>query len=159
MIAAAFAVDDLDELVRIGLSEIPKDCRLAEAIRLGRRWVKTDGDWRKTLERVDRHFAGMHPVHTINNAVLTLAGLYYGEGDFTRTIGITVSMGYDNDCTGATAGSICGAVLGAKRLPARWVKPLGDEVVTYIKGHERLRSSQIAERFVAQAVACRSRFG
>ncbi len=157
MIAAAFATDDLDELVRIGLSEIPKQCRLAKAVKLGLRWIKSDGDWRKTLARVDRHFAGMHRVHTINNAILTLAGLYYGAGDFTKTIGITVSMGYDNDCTGATAGSICGAMLGAKKLPAKWTRPLGDEVVTYIKGAEHQRSSDLANRFHKIALACRER--
>ena len=37
MISAAFATDDLDELVRIGLSEIPRHCRLAKAIKLGLR--------------------------------------------------------------------------------------------------------------------------
>jgi ADP-ribosylglycohydrolase len=158
MISAAFATDDLDELVKIGLSEIPKECRLARAIRRGLRWIKSDGDWRKTLARVGKHFAGMHRVHTINNAVLTLAGLYYGAGDFTKTIGITVSMGYDNDCTGATAGSICGAMLGAKKLPRKWTRPLGDEVATYIRGHERLRSSDLADRFVKIALACRERY-
>jgi len=158
MIAAAFATDDLDELVRIGLSEIPKRCRLARAVRRGVKWIKADGDWRKTLARVDKHFAGMHRVHTINNAVLTLAGLYYGQGDFTRTIGITVSMGYDNDCTGATAGSICGAMLGARKLPAKWTRPLGDRVVTYINGAERLRSGDLARRFRRIALASRRRY-
>lgn len=158
MIAAAFVTDDLDELVRIGLSEIPKACRLAKAIKLSKRWIKADGDWRKTLARVDKHFAGMHRVHTINNAVLTLAGLYYGQGDFTKTIGITVSMGYDNDCTGATAGSIRGAMLGAKKLPKKWTRPLGDKVVTYINGHEHLRSSDLVDRFIKVAMACRERF-
>lgn len=159
MIAAAFVTDDLDEIVRIALSEIPKQCRLARAIRRGLRWIRSDGDWRKTLARVDKHFAGMHHVHTINNAVLTLAGLYYGAGDFTRTIGITVSMGYDNDCTGATAGSICGAMLGAKRLPKKWTQPLGDDVATYIRSHEHLRSSNLADRFLKIARACREHLG
>ncbi|MBN1341186.1 MAG: ADP-ribosylglycohydrolase family protein [Phycisphaerae bacterium] len=158
MISAAFVVDDVDELVRIGLSEIPRQCRLARAVRLGQKWIKADGDWRKTLARVNRRFAGMHHVHTINNAVLTIAGLYYGEGDFTKTIGVTVSMGYDNDCTGATAGSICGAMLGAKKLPARWTKPLGDDVLTYIKGAERLKSSGLARRFFKVARMTRARF-
>jgi ADP-ribosylglycohydrolase len=158
MIAAAFATDDLDELVRIGLSEIPRRCRLAEAVKTGLKWIKADGHWRKTLARVDREFAGMHHVHTINNAVLTLAGLYYGGGDFTRTIGNTVSMGYDNDCTGATAGSICGAMLGAGKLPARWTRPLGDEVITYLIGHERLRSSDIAARFAKVGKRVREKY-
>ena len=44
-------------------------------------------------------------VHTVNNAALVTAALLWGEGDFTRTIGLAVQGGWDTDCTGATAGS------------------------------------------------------
>ncbi len=66
------------------------------------------------------HFQGMHAVHTINNACLTIWGLTIGGTDLTRVIGETVAMGMDNDCTAATAGCICGAVIGKEHIPAHW---------------------------------------
>jgi len=89
----------------------------------------------------------MSIVHTLNNAALTVAGLFYGEKDFEKTITLTVMGGLDTDCTGATAGSIIGAILGAKKLPKKWISPLGNKVETYLKGKQYFKSDEIAKRF------------
>jgi ADP-ribosylglycohydrolase len=59
--------------------------------------------------------------------------------------------GVDTDCTGATAGSILGAILGAKRLPKKWTAPFGDKVESYIKGKRWWRTSDIVRRFIRVA--------
>ena len=59
--------------------------------------------------------------------------------------------GVDTDCTGATAGSILGAVLGAKRLPGKWVAPFGDRIESYIIGKRNWRTSDLVKRFVKVA--------
>ena len=92
-------------------------------------------------------YAGMAGAHTLNNAALTVAGLLYGKGSYEKTIALTVMGGVDTDCTGATAGSIVGAMLGARRLPRKWTRPLGDRAESYIIGRRRWRSSDIARRF------------
>ena len=99
--AAAFAVDDPIAALEIGLTEIPRDCALARAIR----WALTAGkglkNYREARQAVDEHFPGMHSVHTINNACLTVFGLMIGGTDVTRVLSETVAMGLDNDCTAA----------------------------------------------------------
>lgn len=52
---------------------------------------------------------------------MVIASLLYGEGDFAKTICLAVNCGEDTDCTAGTAGSILGILLGADRLPERWV--------------------------------------
>ena len=52
-------------------------------------------------------------MHTINNAAIIVAGLLWGEDDYAATVGLTVQGGWDTDSNGATAGSVCGTVLGA----------------------------------------------
>jgi ADP-ribosylglycohydrolase len=150
-IAAAFAVESPLEALRIGLSEIPKDCRLARDLR----WALETGpklkDWKEARAAVDERFKGMHPVHTNNNACLTVFGLMLGGGDFTRTVGTTVALGLDNDCTAATAGSILGAVLGIKGIPDRWWKPFRNRTRTYINGHEWFRNTDLVDRFLRAA--------
>jgi len=153
VIAAAFAVDDPIEAIRTGLAEIPKESRLSRAVKSALRRCRRDGDWDRTTDAILEKYDGMSMAHTLNNAELTVAGLYYGGGDFTKTIALTVMGGVDTDCTGATAGSIMGAILGAKRLPKRLVEPFGDKVESYIKGKRRWRSSDIAKRFVRAAAA------
>ncbi|NUM54298.1 MAG: ADP-ribosylglycohydrolase family protein [Candidatus Hydrogenedentes bacterium] len=148
-IAAAFAVDDPIDAIRVGLTEIPRDCRLARDVRWALRYAPKLKTFREARAAVEKRFAGMHHVHTNNNACLTVFGLQLGRGDFTKTIGACVAMGYDNDCTAATAGSILGAVIGIRRIPERWWKPFGNRASTYLKGVQAFRNDEMVRRFAA----------
>lgn len=149
LIAACFATDDLREAIDVALTEIPRDCRLAEAIRDVLVWCC--GTWEETWDKVMGKYGHYHPVHTINNACLVLMGLLQAEGDFTRAIGIAVMGGLDTDCNGATAGSVMGALLGAKALPEKWVAPLNDTLHSAIDGFNVNRISDLARRSVQVA--------
>ena len=147
VIAAAFAVDDPIQAIEIGLHEIPAECRLAEDVRWALRTATKLKDWRDARKKVLERFPGMDSTHTNNNACLTVFGLSLGDGDFTRTIGHTVAMGFDNDCTAATAGSILGAVIGIENIPGHWWRPFGDKVQTSLAGHEEFSTRDLLARF------------
>jgi ADP-ribosylglycohydrolase len=93
----------------------------------------------------------MDTTHTNNNACLTVFGLALGQGDFTKTIGQTVAMGLDNDCTAATAGSILGAVIGIEKIPGHWWKPFRDKVKTYLKRKSEFSTRNLLARFERSA--------
>lgn len=150
-IAAAFVVDDPIEALRIGLTEIPKNCRTAKSVKETLAWCEKDGDWNATTDRILNKYAGMSMAHTLNNAALTAAGLFYGRKSFEKTVALTVMGGVDTDCTGATAESLLGAMLGAKRLPKKWTEPLGARAESYIVGHRWWRHTDIVKRFVKVA--------
>jgi ADP-ribosylglycohydrolase len=151
MLAAAFVVDDIREVIGIGLSEIPANCRLAEAMREVMNWSKECPTWQEAWERVAEAYGGYHPIHTINNACLVVLGLLYGEGDFERAISIAVMGGWDTDCNGATVGSIVGALLGAGALPQKWIAPVGDRLKSIVTGFTECAISDLARRTLAQA--------
>lgn len=157
-ISAAFVVDDPMKALEIGLTEIPKKCRLTETVKETMKWCEMDGDWGTTEERIAKKYAGMSMAHTLNNAALTIAGLYYGGGDFEKTISLTVMGGVDTDCTGATAGSIMGAIIGAKKMPKKWVGPFGDRLTTYLKGQEEYTISDLVKRCCTIAKQVRERY-
>lgn len=150
-IAAAFAVADPIEAVEAGLTEIPRKCRTAKVVKETLRWCRRDHDWDTTTDRILAKYEGMGNAHTLHNAGLTVAGLYYGRGDFAKTITFTVMGGVDTDCTGATAGSLVGAILGARRLPKKWVAPLGTRAESYLLGRRRWQHRDIAARFARVA--------
>ncbi len=150
-IAAAFAVDDPIEALRIGLTEIPRQCRLARDVRWALRKGPAIRDYRDARAAVDRRFKGLHPVHTNNNACLTVFGLFTGGTDVTRVLSQTVAMGLDNDCTAATAGSIVGAVVGAKSVPRHWHRRFHNTVHSYLNGKRKFRIDDLVKRFMRQA--------
>jgi len=150
-ISAAFAVKHPLEAVEIALTEIPSDCSTAQAVRWALSEASKIRNYREARKAVDERFPGMHGVHTINNACLTIFGLAIGGTDVTRVIGETVAMGLDNDCTAATAGSIVGAVVGKGGVPARWYARFNGRVVSYLIGHKEFSIPDLVERFARGA--------
>ncbi|MBN1285428.1 MAG: ADP-ribosylglycohydrolase family protein [Anaerolineae bacterium] len=166
MIAAAFAEppgvpahDQIKRVIETGLSEIPANCRLAEALHKLMAWRGETDDWRAAWDRIDAEYGHYHWVHTINNALLVALGLLYGEGDYTRSISIAVMGGWDTDCNGATAGSVMGAILGAANLPARWIDPLGDTTGSALIGFDGSKFSDLARRSFEMSRQVTARWG
>jgi len=153
VIAAAFAVEDPAEALRIGLSEIPKTSRLYRDLCWALEQAPKVKSHVKAKKLVDERFGGMSTVHTNNNACLTVWGVTIGRRDLTKAIGTTVAMGYDCDCTAATVGSIVGATIGGKNIPARWSKPFRNRCRTYMKGQEWLTIPDVCRRFAKVAKA------
>jgi len=151
VISAAFTTDDVEEIVNIGLSVIPAESRFSEAVRDVMEWRKKQSDWRETWMRIKEKYGRYHPVHTINNACLVLLGLLYGEGDFERSITISVMGGWDTDCNGATVGSLLGVMLGADNIPEKWINPLNDRVESFVIGFNNSRISDLAKRTFSHA--------
>jgi ADP-ribosylglycohydrolase len=146
-IAAAFSVDHPMEALEIGLSEIPEECSLAKAIHWALKLAPDIHNYRQAREAMKERFKGMNPVHTINNACLTIWGIAIGGTDFSRVIGETVAMGMDNDCTAATAGSIVGAIVGRQGIPQKWYSNFNDTVHAYLIGKERFSIKDLMDRF------------
>jgi len=146
MISATFTISNIEEIIEIGLSVIPKKSRLAEAIRDVMRLSKEYEDWKDVWNKISEKYGHYHFVHTINNAAIVTMGLLYGEGDYGKSISISVMGGWDTDCNGATTGSIIGVILGAKNLPDKWIKPLNNHVKSFVIGYNDSKISDLAER-------------
>jgi len=151
MIAAAAVTDDIDQIVQIGLSEIPAECRLAIAVRDTVERTKSDNDWEKTADWIAAEYGHYQGCHTITNAVIVILGLIAGKLDFGDTIAISVMPGFDTDCNGATAGSIVGMALGAKAIPEKWTAPFNDTVHSAINEVSQAKISDLAQRSVSIA--------
>ena len=146
MISAAFTTNDVREIVRIGLSEIPRTSRLAEAVKDVLDWSTTIDDWRSCWEMIMQKYGHYNWIHTINNAAMMLLGLLFGEGDYEKSITISVMSGLDTDCNGATVGSILGVIKGAQDLPKKWVEPLNDRIQSYVIGFDNSKITDLGNR-------------
>jgi ADP-ribosylglycohydrolase len=153
--AAAFAVDNPIDALRIGLTEIPKECMLYKDIQWALEKGKNIKNYKEARAAVDERFSGMSAAHTNLNACLTVFGLMIGGKDVTKVISETVAMGLDNDCTAATAGSIVGAIVGKSGVPLHWYKNFNNTVHSYLIGRQRFEIDDLVERFAKQA----KRFG
>jgi ADP-ribosylglycohydrolase len=149
--AAAFTVDNAVDALKIGLTEIPEECHLANEVRWALEVGKDVKDYKQARELVDERYKGMNPVHTINNAVLTIWGLMIGGNDVTKVLSELIAMGLDNDCTAATAGSIVGAIVGIDGVPDHWIKNFNNKIYSYLNGIKKFHIDDVLDRFAKQA--------
>ena len=155
MIAAAFVMDDPHAIIEAGLAEIPATSRLyaemRQTIAICRKYQCNPASFQPVLDEIYSLLGHYHEVHTNNNAALVVASLLLGGHDLEKVITIAVMGGWDTDCNGATAGSILGAMVGAKRLPAKWIAPLHDTLNSQIIDYHPIAISECAKRSVSIA--------
>ncbi len=129
MEAAAFCVSDVRELLEIGFSKIPADCRLYESIKLVIDGYDAGKSWQSVRDEVVELNKDIGWFQAPGNVAFVVIGLLYGEGDFGKSVCLATNCGDDTDCTAATVGALLGIVLGANAIPAIWKDPIGDEIV------------------------------
>ena len=155
LIAASFAEETMAAALESALAVIPARSRLSEALRGVADLHARGCSWESAREVLEQRHGALSPVHTINNASIVAAALLWGDGDFTRTIGLAVQGGWDTDCNGATAGSAFGAMHGTAALPTHWTAPLEDRIVSALSGVDSAHISELAARSLAVARAIR----
>jgi len=72
--------------------------------------------------------------------------LMSGQRDYETGIVLAVRGGWDTDCNGATAGSVCGMMLGNDALPVKWVGVLNDRLMSAVVGFHECQISDLAKR-------------
>ena len=159
MIAWAFVSQDMEEIIQVGLSQIPSTCRLAEAVRDTLAISHEVNDWEVAYDRLLLKYGDYHPAHTINNTIWCLLALLYGKNDLTQSLGIAAMSGMDTDCNCASVGSVLGVILGGAAIPERWAAPLQDTLYTAVSQFREqsisdlaLRTAKIAESVLNQSL-------
>lgn len=137
MISCAAVTDSIESIILGGLAQIPSTSRLYEA-------VMKIYDGYKSGASPDDCFTLIHAeydehtdhgwCHTISNAMIVVAALLYGEGDFSKSICTAVGMAFDTDCNGATVGSILGMRGGIDCIEECWKKPINGKIHTSLFG-------------------------
>lgn len=127
----AFFESDLRKLIDSALDYLPNDCRVARSINIVIDCYDNGVDWKEARQRVvedNVHDLGwfMAPA----NVAFVVLGLLYGEGDFKKSMIITVGCGDDTDCTAATCGAVLGIINGASGIPEDWKEYIGDRIIT-----------------------------
>ena len=151
MLAAAAVTSDLSQIIRSGLSQIPKTSRLharitevADAYAGG---VSFDACTQRIRSLYDEH-SGYGWCHTIPNAMIVSAALLYGGGDFGKSICMAVQSAFDTDCNGATVGSVLGMTNGAGAIDSEWTAPLHEKMSTEIQNMGTVEIDSLVQKTI-----------
>ena len=130
MQSAAFIMSDVRQLIGIGLSKIPNDCRVARSVNLVCDLFDKGVDFKATREAVVKDNEDLGWMQAPGNLGFVIIGLLYGKGDFGKSICLAANCGDDTDCTAATVGAILGIISGRSGIPQKWIEPIGESIKT-----------------------------
>ncbi|MGW7051544.1 ADP-ribosylglycohydrolase family protein [Streptomyces sp. NPDC054887] len=146
LVAAAFTASGPRAALEAALEPVPASSRLARTVRHTLALHAAGAAWEDTLTAMDEETGRLGWIHVVPNAAVITAGLLYGDGDFTRTLALTVRGGLDTDSNGATAGSVAGVLYGAAGIGRQWTEPLEDTVRSAVFGFDGVRITELAHR-------------
>lgn len=149
MISVAAATNDIEKIILGRLSEIPSTSRLYEEVMSVLTAYKTGVSRCECFNMIHRkydEYTDYGWYHTISNAMIVVASLLYGDGDYGKSVCMVVETGFDTDCNGATVGSVLGMANGIKSIPDCWTKPINDTLHTSIFTVDTVKISDCAKR-------------
>jgi ADP-ribosylglycohydrolase len=150
--AQAFIEPDLNKLLDIAVTFIPKDSIIYRLISDLREWRLLITDWQKAREKIAAHYGyDKYPgnCHIVPNHALVQLGLLYGEDDFQKSLMIVNTCGWDTDCNSGNVGCLMGIKNGLKAIDngPDWRGPLADRVYLPTADGGRCITDAVSETF------------
>lgn len=125
----AYYNDDLRSIVTTALEAIPAESGYAACVNDVLAAYDSDpSDWQAAWNLLHEKWASYDictPYLPFNidaklNGAYVVMGLLYGEGDWDKTMEITVRCGQDTDCNTATAAAVLGIIDGYDAIPEKY---------------------------------------
>jgi hypothetical protein len=159
MVSLAFAESDTREIVRTAAHLLHPSSPYRQCLDLVIALAGAGKSFEEIAAAVEDRWHVEYPAtnNAVSNGGLVAAALWFGEGDFFKTMNLCARAAdfTDADCNAANAAAVLGAMHGMKCLPAHLVKQLGDRIKGEKMGPVMLtppvdeRISDLARRTVA----------
>lgn len=135
MEALAFVESDRFKLIENAVEFIPTTSKIYRLIHELCELHAKEDDWYKARDWIAEHYGYdkyLGACHIVPNHALIIMGLLYGNDDFSRSLMITNTSGWDTDCNSANVGCIMGIKLGLEGIDQSsydWRTPVADRLL------------------------------
>lgn len=144
MVSLAFVLRDVERIIHSALSYVPQNSEFHSVVSSTYRRCSESNNWESVLDWINQTYGHFHWIHTLPNIAIVTMSLLFGGGDFSESIRICASSGWDSDCTTGQVGAITGVIVGERGIPGEWKCPLGESLNTEVRGFNQIRYSDLA---------------
>lgn len=148
MVSLAFVNHDVRDIVQKAISMVPMDSEYYSVITFALEKCKQYENWRDALKECEEKYVKYNWIHAYPNACAEIIALWYGEGDYEKTLHIITMAGIDVDCNAAQIMAILGVQLGTEGIPEKFIHPAFNQLITYLRGDKEISLDQLVERTV-----------
>ncbi|MEG2353655.1 MAG: ADP-ribosylglycohydrolase family protein [Clostridium sp.] len=146
MASYAYIEKDIRIIVEESINLIPKDSEYYSIIKLALDLCKEYTSWETPWSICEEKFKEYNWIHAYPNAAAQVIALWFGNGNFDKTMTIIAMEGQDVDCNAAQIATIVAVAKGRQCInKEKWIDPIGDELNTYMRTMETLSINELCK--------------
>ncbi|MDO4492480.1 MAG: ADP-ribosylglycohydrolase family protein [Clostridia bacterium] len=145
LVSMSFAESDVRKILETCIGLIPADSEYGTVVRFALEQCRTHDNYADAWQPCEEKYIKYNWIHAYPNACAEVIALWYGNGDFEKTLSACGGCGQDVDCNAAQIMTAIGTISGPDAIPAYWKEPFGDELITYVRGLKKLSIRGLAE--------------
>ncbi len=153
LVALSFTRTDVRELLRDTISLTPSNSEYYSVVKFALNQCENSSNWEEAWRICEKKFERYNWIHAYPNAAAEVVALWFGNGDFDRTLHIIAMEGVDVDCNAAQIMTAIGIMVGKDKISKKWTKPFDDNIVTYVRTMENIDIQELSEWTVS---SCRN---
>jgi len=146
MVSMAFYENDVKKILIDAINLIPEDSEYGKVIRFALKQCQSHDDYDSAWLVCEKEYERYNWIHAYPNAASEVVALWFGDGDFTKTISICGGCGQDVDCNAAQVMTIIGIIGGVDAIPEYFKNPFGDHLDTYCRQLKVMSIKDLAVR-------------
>lgn len=144
MTSLAYVKTDVVEILQLAIDAIPYDSEYYSVVRCAWDCCIESSCWKEAAAKCLSRYGKYNWIHAYPNACGEVIALYFGAGDFDKTMNIIAMYGWDVDCNAAQIATIV-AIANKKAVDEKWSKPIGDLLYTYMRELKQITITELAE--------------
>lgn len=132
-ISLAMNNNDIKEVIKEALTYLDKDSDYVKVVQDIMDYFYSGKSEDECLEYIlDKYSYSKYPgvCHIIPNTAIMIMAMMYGENDFSKTMCLLATAGWDTDCNLGNVGSIMGALVGISNIDSKWIRPINDVILS-----------------------------
>lgn len=148
MVSMAFVNDDIKDILYKTIELIPKETEYRSVVDFAIESCKSNDNWEDALEKCEEKYVKYNWIHSYPNACAEVIALFFGDGDFEKTMQIISRAGIDVDCNAAQILSIIGIQRGVGNIPDRLIHKNFEKIITYMRDYKEMTLDELVEKTV-----------
>ncbi len=145
MTALSYVKTDVRQILLDAIAAIPDDSEYYSVVKFAHDQCLRFTNWEDAQKKCLERYGKYNWIHAYPNACAEVVALYYGNGDFDRTMNIISMFGWDVDCNAAQIATVV-AIANRKAVGSKWTEPIGDMLYTYMRNINRVSIKELARQ-------------
>nr|WP_252187646.1 ADP-ribosylglycohydrolase family protein [Anaeromonas gelatinilytica] len=145
MTSLAFVESDIRKIIKDTIEILPEDSQYKSVVKFALDTCEKVEDPEEAFIICEKEFERYNLVHSYPNAAIEVISLWFGEGDYNKTIYLVGLAGLDVDCNAGQVGNIVGVLNSKSGLEEKWTEPIGYQFKTYVRNYEIITIDELVK--------------